>query len=170
EELGEGHDVAPAIARSIGAVGAALAASAGTVICGLSLMAFAEFAKVRCAGPAIAMALTIALLGSLTLTPALLNILGPKVVCPGGGPRPRTEPAGQPGRGPLAWLAWFRLSFWEWVSHKVVAHPLWIWSVSVLILLPLAVLGLQTIPICRPTGELSPAAASIRGLDAIQRH
>ena len=70
--------------RSIAAVGDALAASAGTVICGLSLMGFAEFAKVRCAGPAIALALVVALLASLTLTPALLQLLGRAVFWPAG--------------------------------------------------------------------------------------
>src|SRR5262249_37477458 len=66
----------PALQRSVSAVGGALAASAGTVICGLGLMGFAEFAKVRCAGPAIALSLAVALLASLTLTPALLQLLG----------------------------------------------------------------------------------------------
>ena len=153
EELEDGQEIAPAIEHSVRAVGGALAASAGTVVCGLSLMGFAEFAKVRTAGPAIALALLVALAASLTLTPALLAIFGRKVFWPGTG-----APAAK------------RAAFWDWVSHKVVARPFLVWSVSVVILLPLAVLGLKTVPICKPTGELSPAAASIRGLEAIQRH
>src|SRR5579884_3568914 len=47
EELAHGHDAAAALARSVGGVGGALAASAGTVVCGLGLMGLAEFAKVR---------------------------------------------------------------------------------------------------------------------------
>ena len=43
---------------------------------GLGLMGLAEFAKVRCAGPAIALSLGVALLASLTLTPALLRLMG----------------------------------------------------------------------------------------------
>ena len=57
-------------------VGGALAASAGTVMVGLGLMGTAEFAKVRYAGPAIALSLGVALLASLTLTPALLRLFG----------------------------------------------------------------------------------------------
>jgi RND superfamily putative drug exporter len=76
EELENGPDRSRALKRSVGIVGSALAASAGTVICGLGLMGFADFAKVRCAGPAIALSLAIALLASLTLTPALLRLLG----------------------------------------------------------------------------------------------
>src|SRR5262249_30267539 len=79
EELSDGLSITEAIEQSVGKVGGALAASAGTVICGLGMMGLAEFAKVRCAGPAIALSLAMALLASLTLTPALLAILGRKV-------------------------------------------------------------------------------------------
>ena len=47
EELGHGHAPATALSRSVGSVSGALVASAATVICGLGLMGFAEFAKVR---------------------------------------------------------------------------------------------------------------------------
>jgi RND superfamily putative drug exporter len=186
EELEAGHTCGEAIQRSVGSVGAALAASAGTVVCGLSLMGFAEFAKVRCAGPAIALALTVALAASLTLTPALLALLDQFVFWPGTSRRaakaadwqePRSKSPATAGAGlceagePAAHHpSAGRSSFWEWVSHKVVAHPLAIWAVSVVILLPLAILGLKTTPICKPTGELSPSSTSIRGMEAIQRH
>ncbi|MGH9676223.1 MAG: MMPL family transporter, partial [Candidatus Acidiferrum sp.] len=75
EELADGYGRAAAVERSVGAVGGALAASAGTVICGLGLMVLAEFAKVRCGGPAIAISLAVALIASLTLAPALLQLL-----------------------------------------------------------------------------------------------
>lgn len=167
EELFNGQDTSEAIRRSIRAVGAALAASAGTVICGLSLMGFAEFAKVRCAGPAIALALTLALVASLTLTPALLKILGRAAFWPLKVPqRPGREVRQDDEAGECDSVS----SFWEWVSHKVVARPLLVWGVSVLILLPLAILGLFTTPICKPTGELAPTSASVRGMDVIQRH
>jgi RND superfamily putative drug exporter len=71
EELAQGVELHAAITRSMTAVGGSLAASAGTVVCGLGLMGFAEFAKVRCAGPAIALSLAVILLASLTLAPAL---------------------------------------------------------------------------------------------------
>ena len=114
EELSGGFPGGLAMRRSIRAVGAGLAASAGTVICGLSLMGFAEFAKVRCAGPAIAVALAVGLLASLTLTPAVLQLLGSRVFWPGRppglpgcptarlaatqlrGPRPRPRQLGRP--------------------------------------------------------------------------
>src|SRR5262249_22780687 len=89
EELSQGQGGASALAASVGGVGKALTASAGTVICGLGLMGLAEFAKVRSGGPAIAVSLAVALLASLTLTPALLRLLGKGAFWPCGVPRSR---------------------------------------------------------------------------------
>jgi RND superfamily putative drug exporter len=161
EELSaRGWSQASAIQRSVAAVGGALTASAGTVICGLSLMGFAEFAKVRCAGPAIALSLAVALLASLTLAPALLQLLGRAVFWPTQRPRP-------PKR--LEQLA-ASDSLWERISRRVLARPALVWTASVLLLLPLAIIGFRVSPNYRSTGELPPSAASVRGVNAIQRH
>ncbi len=157
EELMEGQTQERALSRSVGKVGGALAASAGTVICGLGLMGLAEFAKVRCGGPAIALSLAVALAASLTLTPALLRLLGKAVFWPVGTPRRQ-----------LPWEA--RETIWCKLSRWVVAHPLWIWATAVLVLLPLAILGLQVKANYRATGELAPTSSSVEGLHAIQRH
>jgi len=157
EELAHGHDQETALTRSVSRVGGALAASAGTVICGLGMMAFAQFAKVRCGGPAIAISLAVALAASLTLTPALLRLLGKVVFWPGGLPRRRKEVEK-------------RRDLWDRLSRVVVARPLLIWTCSVLLMLPLAVLGLQVKSNYRATGELAVTSSSVQGLDAIQKH
>jgi len=156
EELTHGQKLTSAIGRSVIGVGAALAASAGTVICGLGLMGCAEFAKVRCAGPAIALSLAVVLAASLTLTPALLKLLGKRVFWPG---KP-TAPA--EGR--------WRVGFWNFVSRWVVARPAATLAVAAGLLVPLAAVGLGVRPNYKPTGELGPAAGSIQGLKAIQKH
>src|SRR5207302_4547420 len=92
-ELAFGKDPSRALSASVSKVGGALAASAATVVCGLGLMGLAEFAKVRCGGPAIALSLTVALVASLTLAPALLRLLGKRVFWPAGVPT-RTKRAG----------------------------------------------------------------------------
>ena len=160
EELARHTDATVAIRRSVSDVGGALAASAGTVICGLGLMGFAEFAKVRCAGPAIALSLGVALAGSLTLTPALLQLLGRRVFWPARGPK-RVE------RG--AWSG-SRGAIWERISRGVIARPVLVWSVAMLALLPLAVLGCRVSPNYKSTGELPPWAGSVQGVQTIQRH
>jgi RND superfamily putative drug exporter len=156
EELAEGQGLTDALGRSVGAVGGALAASAATVVCGLGLLGCAEFAKLRCAGPAIALSLVVALVAALTLTPALLRLLGRKVFWPGRGPRPRFLERDQ--------------GVWNQISRQVVARPLLIWVTAVLVLLPLALFGLCVRPNFKPTGELAPSTQSIQGLEAIQRH
>ncbi len=140
-------------------VGGALAASAGTVICGLGLMGLAEFAKVRCGGPAIAISLAVALAASLTLAPALLRILGPIAFWP----------CAMPAPGPRLSAA-SREGLWGKISHHVVARPGLIWATAVLVLLPLAVVGLGVRPNYRATAELAPKSDSVKGLTAIQRH
>ncbi len=161
EELHNGSDAAAAIVDSVSSVGAALAASAGTVIVGLGLMGLAEFAKVRYAGPAIALSLGVALAASLTLTPALLRLLGRFVFWPCRAPAP--------ARARLAREA-PRLGFWDWISHFVARRPLLVWASAVLILLPLVVIGLRVKPNYCATGELHPSAECLQGLGAIGRH
>jgi RND superfamily putative drug exporter len=154
EELAHDADRDRALTRSVGAVGGALAASAGTVICGLGLMGLAEFAKVRCGGPAIAISLAVALAASLTLAPALLRLLGPAAFWP-------CRPPQRASR---------RLGLWGAISQRVVRRPGLVGMTSALLLLPLAVVGLWVHPNYRATGELASTSGSVRGLAVIQKH
>src|SRR5205823_2186395 len=129
------------------------------------LMGLAEFAKVRSGGPAIAVSLAVALAASLTLAPALLQLLGRAVFWPFGPPRPA---APGPLRGGTSQDRGSVL--WSWLSHRVVTHPLAIWCSAVLVLLPLGLLGAGVRASYRATGELAPTSSSVRGLAAIQRH
>ena len=122
-------------------------------------MGLAEFAKVRCGGPAIAVSLAVALAASLTLAPALLRILGPIAFWP----------CAMPAPGPRLSAA-SREGLWGKISHHVVARPGLIWAMAVLVLLPLAVVGLGVRPNYRATAELAPKSDSVKGLIAIRRH
>lgn len=166
EELAKGQTPGNAIGRSVSGVGEALAASAGTVICGLGLMGFAEFAKVRCAGPAIAMSLAVALAASLTLAPALLRVMGRIVFWPSRVPSPDVRIRSRGLRGPSTG----KDPLWDRIARSVVARPLLVWSVSIAVLAPLAILGLRVYPNYKPTGELSATSPSVMGVGAIQRH
>ena len=157
EEMAGGSLMTRSLQTSVGKVGAALAASAGTVICGLGMMGMAEFAKVRCGGPAIALSLAVSLAASLTLTPALLRVLGRTAFWPGKAPQPAPRKEK-------------RDCLWTRLSHVVAAHPLLIWSCAVIMLSPLALLGFQVKPNYRATAELSQSSSSVLGLNVIQRH
>ena len=164
EELCTGQAIPAALARGVGSVGEALAASAGTVMVGLGLMACAEFAKVRYSGPAIALSLGVALFASLTLTPALLRLLGKRVFWPAQPPEAITTPRlAEPA--PAACLG-----LWDWVSHWVARRPGRIWFAAAALLAPLVFVGLRVHPDYRATGELSPETQSLAGLAMIQRH
>jgi len=163
EELEAGKQGIEALAASVGGVGEALAASAATVMVGLGLMGLAEFAKVRYAGPAIALSLGVALLASLTLTPALLRLLGRVAFWPVGMPGPSRHRLQRQ-------LRIQRLGFWDWVSHRVAARPVIVWLVAIAILVPLAIIGLRVQPNYCATSELSSECDSLKGLAAIKRH
>jgi RND superfamily putative drug exporter len=149
---GLGRGSPTALGRSVRRVGAALAASAGTVMVGLGLMGFAEFGKIRSAGPVIALGLAVALAASLTLTPALLRLAGRRAFWP----RKIQSTAKASG-------------IWEYLSRQVVKRPVLIWSGALLLLLPFAGLGVCVRPTFKPTGDLSPNAESLRGLNVIQK-
>ncbi|HAH43717.1 MAG TPA: transporter, partial [Planctomycetaceae bacterium] len=76
EELDKECTFKEAVSNSIATVGSALAASAGTTMCGIGMMVFAEFGKFQQAGIAMALSLFFVLLASLTLSPALLCLAG----------------------------------------------------------------------------------------------
>ncbi len=169
EELAEGRPIGSAVERSMGNVGHALAASAGTVIFGLGLMGTAEFVKIRSGGPAIALSLTVAFLASITLTPALLRLSGRWAFWPGH----------VPGRGYGRFHDLLsshgietveKSGFWEKASLAISKRPgLW-WLGGFSLLLPLAIMGCLTRASYRATAELRSSSPSIQGLTAIQRH
>lgn len=156
EELAKGLNPREAIALAVEHVGHAIVASAGTVICGLGLMILAEFAKVRCGGPAIGLSLIVALCASLTLAPALLSICGSWAFWPASIPKPKNPE--------IEFAAWFRL------SDIIVTYPIRCILVIVALLSPLAYYGMQVTPSYKATGELSRKSQSVLGMSAIQEH
>jgi RND superfamily putative drug exporter len=101
----------------------------------------------------------VALAASLTLTPALLRLLGKHVFWPTRPPSPLD-----------ALRLSTRLGLWDWISHWVAERPRRVWCAAAGFLLPLAMLGFYVHPDYRATGELSPETQSFKGLAIIQRH
>jgi RND superfamily putative drug exporter len=164
EELQQGREPADAVWYSLRQVGWALTASAATVICGLGMMGFAEFAKLRYTGPAIALSLLVALAASLTLAPALLRLLGERAFWPRRLERLPPElitAQNRPTRDSR---------LWTWLSLKVSAYPVRTWLLAVLVLAPLAVLGYRTEYVFDVCAELPRDSQSRQGLEIIRRH
>ena len=110
--------------RTVALVGETITSSAGTVVVGMLALSFAEFGFYANLGPSLAIGVIVVLLAGLTLTPALLTLLGHWAYWP-------RRPAAAAGNG-----------FWGRVSDWVTARPWWRIALSIAIELPLAIYGL----------------------------
>lgn len=82
EELRRGLEKSAAVERAVRTVGESITFSAFTVIAALLSLGLAEFALYQSLGPSLAIGIALMLLAGLTLTPALLAILGPAAFWP----------------------------------------------------------------------------------------
>lgn len=175
EEIDAGLSLEDSSIGAVGKVGDAIAASAGTVICGIGMMIFAEFGKFHDAGIAIAFGLVIVLLASLTFTPALLRASGKWVFWP----HLRQERVG----GDAGWLPaaswsnqlldWLRsIDLWDWMGKQLLRRPGLVWTLAVLLMFPFAVVGVlfYTHLSYGLLSDLPSSAPSVTGTRAVRDH
>lgn len=175
EELDAGASTAKAIENSIGRVGAALAASASTTMCGIGMMYFADFGKFSQAGIAIPLSLAFVLLASLTFTPAMLLVMGRWAFWP------HVSSDRLPARS--GWISPTSLvsrileselftRFWERMARALEARPATYWLATVACMLPFAVVGLAFYDHLSYglLSELSVDSPSVVGAEAVQDH
>jgi RND superfamily putative drug exporter len=124
EFMADDYQGPQAVHGTIARVGETIASSAGTVIVGTIAMSFVELKIFASSGPSLALGIFIALLAGLTLTPALLAVLGQHAFWPG-----KPQHAGTRA-------VWGRLAAW------VAARPWLPLVLALIILAPLAVYGL----------------------------
>lgn len=166
EELGRGRPRADALREAIIQVGAALIASAGTVIVGLGMLYFSSFAKIQYTGPAIALSLTVALVAALTLAPVLLSWLRGAIFWPF---RPPHHVKGaDPEAESLEQIP--MTGFWLRVADLVVKYPITILTFCLAGLIPLAVIGAQTKANYSQLADLDPDRPSVIGASVIRRY
>jgi putative drug exporter of the RND superfamily len=164
EELGRGRSMVEALREAIGQVGAALVASAATVIVGLGMLGFTSFAMFRYTGPTIALSLAVALVAALTSAPAMMAWLGAALFWPFRVPHHEkgkdreTESREAP---PLS-------GFWVRVADLVVNHPLTILAVCLVVLAPLAVAGALASPNYGQLVDLDPDRPSVVGANVVR--
>ena len=166
EELGRGRSRADALREAIIQVGAALIASAGTVIVGLGMLYFSEFAKIQYTGPAIALSLTMALVAALTLAPVLLSWLRGAIFWPF--KPPHHEKGADPEAESLEQNP--RMGFWIRVADLVVKYPITILTFCLAGLIPLAIIGAQTKANYSQLADLDPDRPSVIGASVIRRY
>jgi RND superfamily putative drug exporter len=156
EEWQTSGDLRLAVQRAVTQVGWPLTASALAVMVGLCMLGWAEFVKLRVMGMSLALSLGIGLLAALTLTPALLLIVGEAAFWP---------------RHRATWQARSRLNdeYESWMIRQVRTRPAGTWLVTVAALLPLAWLGWHTSAHYSVKQDLPTDAPSLHGLAVIER-
>ena len=144
EELDSGASYAESMSRSIRRVGAALATSAGTSICGIGMMGFAEFGKFRQAGFAISFGLFVVLCVAMTFTPAFLLLLEKWAFWPD---IRREKPTQSAGWMPAPSL-WARIRdqrwlerIWEGIAVRLQQRPGAIFLGTIAVMMPFAIVG-----------------------------
>jgi RND superfamily putative drug exporter len=166
EELVRGLERDDALRKAIMQVGGALVASAGTVIVGLGMLWFSNFAKTRYTGPSIALSLAIALAAALTLAPVLLHYFRGIVFWPYS--QPHHVRGADPERETLEQMP--LSGFWLKVADLVVRYPVSILALCVLALLPLAIIGARTKPNYSQLADLNADRPSVIGAQIIKRY
>ena len=175
EELDAGASTVHGVGLSLTRVGEAITASAATVICGIGMMIFAEFGKYQEAGIGISLALVVTLIAAMTFTPALMCWAGRKAFWPHGMsehiPGPENSRAGTTLIGRLVVRDRFHV-VWEFIGRWLVKRPGLILIVSILLMMPFAVVG--TINHNHLSygllSELPRDKQSVVGAEAVQEH
>ena len=159
--------------KALTQVSGALIGSAMTTIVGLGMLWFADFGKFHHTGPIIAVCLSIGLLVCMTLTPACLCLLGPKVFWP--------TSAGQVSREPRIQLIGNRSVndkdstpgdlLWNWMAIQLTRRPMVTLLIGLALLLPPAWVGFRnertvTYDI---SGQLSASASTRQGMRVLDR-
>jgi len=175
EELNAGATYDEAIANAVSKVGAALAASAGTTMCGIGMMVFAQFGKFREAGVAMSLSLFFVLCASLTFAPALLRLSGRWAFWPN--MRSERISATSGWVSPTHMMArimgsnWFR-GVWERIGQALLEKPGTIWLTCVAFMSPFAIYGVMNFSFMSYglLSELPKDDPSVVGTKAVQEH
>jgi RND superfamily putative drug exporter len=151
EEMARGVTPRQALVAALGRVGQAITYSGLTVAAALLTLLVAPFGVYRGLGPALAIGIGVMLLAGLTLTPALLAIVGRAAFWPSA---PRTGPA--------------REMLWGRVAERVVRRPAAMLTAGVLVFAALAIglIGYRTGGLTSSPPAGSDSAAGTAVLDA----
>ncbi len=155
EELGR-HPHDEAVRVTVSRIGAVIAASAATVVVGLTSMVVARFGMIQTTGPALAIVIVTTLLAGLTLTPSLLAVSGRHLFWP---LHEQTRTVSDERRG-----------FWAALARGITNRPGLISAVVIVVLAgPLLALPQlrQNFDVLQ---ELPAGAQSRTGFETLSRH
>ena len=156
EELARRGDTESALAATMATAGRSILYSGVTVMLGMLILSvLVDLMVIRSISIGVLVVAATALLAGLTLLPAVLGLLGPRVeqwrVLPKRPPKPETE------------------GFWYRWSHTIMRRP-WLWlcaSIAVIVVLALPATGLKMLG-STPT-LLPQSTESVQGLNFINK-
>jgi RND superfamily putative drug exporter len=155
EELGR-NSADDAIRATVSRIGAVIAASAATVIVGLTSMVVARFGMIQTTGPALAITIFVTLLAGLTLTPSLLAIFGRRLFWP---LHEKTRTTSDEERG-----------MWAALARRITARP----GLLAGVVLAVLVLPALALPQLKENfdvlNELPSGAESRVGFETLSKH
>jgi RND superfamily putative drug exporter len=136
----------------------ALLASAGTDTAGLMMLTFANYGLFCSAGPAIAVALLVALSAVVTLVPAVVVIIGERIYWPS-----------HPGRVDQK-LATARSVVWQRIASVVTARPGTVLAIALVLLTIPAVRGANLRWMYDTLADLDGSYEAAQGARTVQAH
>jgi len=151
------HNRDEADRETVARIAPVLTASASTVVIGTLSMMVARFGMTRTQGPAMALAVAMAWLASITLTPALLSVLGAYLFWPF---HRKIRDEQTEHRSP----------FWERVAHAITAKPGLIAVITTVVLLLPYILLPQMHKSFDILNEIPTSADSRQGFALIKEH
>ncbi|MBV9168359.1 MAG: MMPL family transporter, partial [Solirubrobacterales bacterium] len=153
--LGDGLDLHESIARAAATSGGAVAFAGGTVTIALISLAVAGIPLVTTMGVAAAVAVVVAVLAAVTLLPALLAIVGPRI----NSLRIRgRKPQPHPKQG--LWATW---------AHRIARRPIIAGLAALAILIPLGIPLLSLTLGQKDVAALSTTTTARRAYDLITK-
>lgn len=153
EELSANGDTKHAVRAALSKSGGAILASAGTNVAGLGTLALAHNRDMYTTGPTIAVAIVLGTLAVLTLTPALMCLVGRKLVWP--------TRADRLGRDSVLWTS---------VADLATRRPLAVVAALLVVMLPPAMAALQLEPFYDSLDEYPAESSFVRGARLYEKH
>ena len=169
EEIERGASYDQAIQTALSKVGAALVASAGTVIGGIGMMVFAEFGKFREAGVAISFSLVVVLIAVLTLSAVFLRLAGRWAFWPG---RISSGTATSSTAEEVPSQSQHSVGGWDRIGHWIAKRPVLTLSLCLGLMAPFCVVAVvfQQFVSYGFITNLPADAPSVRGTRDLQAH
>lgn len=152
EELANKDDVRPSVRSTVRHVGETITSSAGTVTTGFLALSVAQLGLFNSTGPTLAIGVVTSLLAGLTLTPALLSLLGQRTFWPA---RAKQRPTG---------------ALYRRTSQLVSSRPLLTIIVITLIMAPFAVYGFGRDTSFDFLTDLPDDAEAVEGFRVLEDH